>query len=348
MSEPHPPKLSSQKDEEDEAPVRPATPTIQQQFFTLFQQEHTQLSSQIATLPTLSPTEKSALIAEILPSIASLSSQLNDATSYLPLYDQRQYLSQIKALNDSLAKARSTGSGATKPKFSFKSKKTLEGARDLRPAGAPSPASVSTPAPKTASLPLQTDVLTISAPSSKLSLPPNDGKDYTALYLSNLTGHVLNLLALPTPPSTAALKDITSSLLILPPINGPVHFTNIHDCVIALPLVRQLRLHDSSNLKILLWCGSQPIVEGVKGIQFGRCPSALKKHVKDLPDEALNKYDQVQDFKWLKAEKSPNWDLVDEEIVAPTQLWEEAAALKDEGRCSGLLEEFGVGADEEI
>ena len=34
-----------------------------------------------------------------------------------------------------------------------------------------------------------------------------------------------------------------------------------------------------------------------------------------------NQWDQVQDFKWLKAERSPNWSTLAPEDAAPDETW---------------------------
>lgn len=38
---------------------------------------------------------------------------------------------------------------------------------------------------------------------------------------------------------------------------------------------------------------------------------------------APNQWNQVQDFKWLKSEPSPNWSILPADKVVPEQTWKE-------------------------
>lgn len=64
--------------------------------------------------------ERSDAIDHCLSAIARLSNEVQDASSFIPAYDQRTYAEAIKALNTKLAEVRSAH--APKAKFSFKSK----------------------------------------------------------------------------------------------------------------------------------------------------------------------------------------------------------------------------------
>ena len=51
-------------------------------------------------------------------------------------------------------------------------------------------------------------------------------------------------------------------------------------------------------------------------------PPSQYRHVpKDAGREDL--WDQVDDFKWLKAEHSPNWDILGPEDTVPDDTWRE-------------------------
>lgn len=80
------------------------------------------LQEQMARISKHSLTggERSDAIDHCLSGIARLSSEVQDASSYVPAYDQRTYGEAIKALNHKLQEVRQ--SHAPKPKFSFKSK----------------------------------------------------------------------------------------------------------------------------------------------------------------------------------------------------------------------------------
>ncbi|RMZ82677.1 hypothetical protein DV738_g1443, partial [Chaetothyriales sp. CBS 135597] len=89
-------------------------------FFNFFQHEITELQGQIdrlADLPTIGG-ERSDAAEHCLAAISRLSTEVKEASSYLPPYDQRTYSAAIKALQEKLQETKATF--APKPKFSFK------------------------------------------------------------------------------------------------------------------------------------------------------------------------------------------------------------------------------------
>ncbi|EME77628.1 uncharacterized protein MYCFIDRAFT_45021 [Pseudocercospora fijiensis CIRAD86] len=106
--------------DEQAAPAAQLNPS--QKFFRYFQHEVTDLQEQMARIGQHSITggERADAIEHCLSGIARLSSEVQDASSYIPAYDQRTYGEAIKALNSKLQEVRA--SYAPKPKFSFKSK----------------------------------------------------------------------------------------------------------------------------------------------------------------------------------------------------------------------------------
>ncbi|KAF2717639.1 TBCC-domain-containing protein [Polychaeton citri CBS 116435] len=93
-----------------------------EKFFRYFQHEITDLQEQMHRLEDHSTTggERSDAVDHCLSGIARLSSEVKDASSYLPAYDRQTYSEAIKALSAKLQDIRSQV--APKPKFSFKSK----------------------------------------------------------------------------------------------------------------------------------------------------------------------------------------------------------------------------------
>lgn len=55
-----------------------------------------------------------------------------------------------------------------------------------------------------------------------------------------------------------------------------------------------------------------------------------------------NLWDQVDDFKWLKAEQSPNWTVVPEEERLGEEVWREAVPGRPGAGTEDLLREVGV------
>jgi len=69
---------------------------------------------------------------------------------------------------------------------------------------------------------------------------------------------------------------------------------------------------------------SKPIIEDCKTLLFapyGYTYEGVEAHfVEAKLDRQTNFWDQVEDFKWLKQTKSPNWDILPEEQRAAS--WE--------------------------
>lgn len=141
----------------------------------------------------------------------------------------------------------------------------------------------------------------------------------------------------PTTLPFLTLNDITSSVIIASNVSGPIHMTNVQDCTLILEC-QQFRMHKSSNVDVYLFCPSRPIIEDCSNIRF------THSYVQGETGRK-NMYDQVDDFKWLRAEPSPNWGLMkDEERISEdrwTDIVEELRRLsadKDDADESGSKE----------
>jgi len=76
------------------------------------------------------------------------------------------------------------------------------------------------------------------------------------------------------------------------------------------------------NCKFVIFSWSSPIIENCKDLQFAELSmdnEEFKRYSQNLfLTSNTNKWNDVQDFNWLKKEKSPNWNIfslsIDEEI----------------------------------
>ncbi|TVY84767.1 Tubulin-folding cofactor C, partial [Lachnellula suecica] len=114
-----------------------------------------------------------------------------------------------------------------------------------------------------------------------------------------------------------ALKNIKHSLIIAGHVAGAAHITGVEDSILVVAS-RQVRMHDCKNVDVYLHCASRPIIEDCNNVRF--CPIP-KCH--EIVGEApiANQWDQVDDFKWLKAEHSPNWSILSEELRLTEDVW---------------------------
>jgi hypothetical protein len=77
-------------------------------------------------------------------------------------------------------------------------------------------------------------------------------------------------------------------------------------------------MHDARNVDVYLLCSSRPIIEDCSGIRF----APLDWEIGGEWENVRNLWDQVDDFKWLKSEHSPNWEVMAESEKVPRRAWE--------------------------
>ncbi|KAK5075236.1 hypothetical protein LTR51_003635 [Lithohypha guttulata] len=126
------------------------------------------------------------------------------------------------------------------------------------------------------------------------------------------------------PPPFLTITSVQSSLLLAPSIKGPAHITALHRSILVLSS-HQFRMHDSHEVDVYLFCSSRPIIENCSNIRFASMPSRFIDTT-DLRNRT-NMFDQVDDFKWLRAEPSPNWSLMDDEEQISDGVWSDVLQI---------------------
>lgn len=143
--------------------------------------------------------------------------------------------------------------------------------------------------------------------------------------VSEVTSSVVNLtpgLDLPPPPYLT-LKNVKTSLVLAPTIGGPAHITGLQDSVLVLSC-QQFRMHDSRNVDVYLFCSSRPIIENCSDIRFAKLPENVFRVTNGADvtsGQRVNMFNQVDDFKWLRAEASPNWTLMKDDRQIAEGAW---------------------------
>ncbi|KAK6852295.1 tubulin-specific chaperone c protein [Apiospora arundinis] len=117
-----------------------------------------------------------------------------------------------------------------------------------------------------------------------------------------------------------AVKNIRRSLLVCGTVAGSVHMTGVRDSIVVVA-ARQVRIHECENVDLYLHCGSHPIIEDCSGMRFAPIPAAYDTGKADEIGSD-NQWNQVDDFRWLKAESSPNWRVLPEEARIPDDIWQ--------------------------
>jgi hypothetical protein len=143
-----------------------------------------------------------------------------------------------------------------------------------------------------------------------LKLPASAAHATSSGTISNLQRCVIDLSAPTTsaPFSALYLKNIQNSVIICGHTAGAVHITDVSNSVLVLSC-RQFRMHGSKKVDVYLHSASRPIIEDCDGVRFAPMPQVLAA---PAMAHVANHWDQIDDFKWLKAEASPNFSLLGE------------------------------------
>ncbi|KAL3594649.1 hypothetical protein FPOAC2_08965 [Fusarium poae] len=151
-------------------------------------------------------------------------------------------------------------------------------------------------------------------------LPSSASRATSSGSLTDLEGCIIDM-SIPTTEGSAfpglAIKNVTKSLIVGGRVNGAVHITGVSDSIVVV-VARQVRIHECSNVDIYLHCGSHPIIEDCSGMRFAPLPTPYRTEAEETDE---NQWDQVDDFKWLKAGHSPNWTTLSENERLGDDLW---------------------------
>ncbi|KAK5130075.1 hypothetical protein LTR08_002508 [Meristemomyces frigidus] len=294
--------------------------------------------------------ERADAVSHCQAGIARLSDAVRDAASIIPAYDQRSYGQALKTLTTKLEEARSSFAPRPKFSFKSAGLSSLglqknasaisigdaaelaSQKRRLVPGHssgvstessmATTPAKLRSPAPergedenlptdRAETLPQQSTAIKIDdLENVHFVLPPSDGYATSSGTVSNLRRCVVNLSS-PTssghPLAGLTLKNITNSLIICGHVSGAAHLTNVKSSTIVVAS-RQFRMHESHDCDVYLSTTSRPIIEDCSAVRFAPLPEVLRtESVAGAGDQWM----EVDDFKWLKSEPSPNWSVSD-------------------------------------
>ncbi|KAI4717275.1 TBCC-domain-containing protein [Aureobasidium sp. EXF-10727] len=138
--------------------------------------------------------------------------------------------------------------------------------------------------------------------------------------------------------ATLTLKNIKGSLIVCGHVDGAVHITDVKDSILVVA-TRQFRMHESKNVKVYMLCKSRPIIEDCKDIEFAEMPNC---YATEKDKDTKNLYDQVDDFKWLKAEHSPNWSVLDMDKRIKDEIWKDIVPGSPKSGVEEILKAVGI------
>ncbi|RFU24570.1 hypothetical protein B7463_g11767, partial [Scytalidium lignicola] len=331
---------------------------MKERFYRYFQEEVTDLQDQMSRLENYSAFggERQDAIDYCLAGIARLSNEVTDASTFIPAYDQRTYAQAIKALSEKLQETRAKI--APKARFQFKTSNKNNSAISLTDAAElAAQKRVHSPATKNIASNESSIATTPANPMTPQSerdglgdLPPFpknyneemnrspegpirkpsfsqasniDISGHTGLHIilpstaSRATsfGSVTKLnrcivdMSVPTasgaPFAGLALKNIKNSVIIAGNVAGAAHITDVKDSVLVV----------------------------------------ASRQTSTLDNSTENHWDQVDDFKWLKAEHSPNWSILPEGKRLGENIFTDVVPGGPGVGLDDILKKIGIGAN---
>lgn len=99
------------------------------------------------------------------------------------------------------------------------------------------------------------------------------------------------------------------------PVIGSILLEEVENCVFVLAS-HQIRIHNAKGCDFYLRVRSRPIIEYCGGVRFAPYCLRYVGIEEDLTEAGLEEENEnwgnVDDFKWLRAVKSPNWSVLEE------------------------------------
>ena len=134
------------------------------------------------------------------------------------------------------------------------------------------------------------------------------------------------------------LKNIKKSLVICGHVSGAIHLTDVANSVIVVAS-RQCRMHESRNCDIYLLATSRPIIEDCSGIRVAPIPEF---YMNEADSQVVNQWQNVDDFKWLRNEQSPNWSILDEKSRVDEDAWKNVMSGGSQLGTEDILKAVGI------
>jgi tubulin-specific chaperone C len=269
-------------------------------FDKAFADKTRNIKSQISTLSKEDTIEK---YDQLKHEVSEVSDFLNKSVHFLNPYTILQSQTKLNQLNEEINAAQATL--APRKKFAF-SKRTAK--KEV----------ISEPI-----VPLKEISMTLEGieNQSGISITKQDSElsGFNCYQLKNLSNCQVYLLGR---LKAVHIFNLSNCEVYIGPVGGAAHITECTNCIIHV-MAHQIRIHQSQNTDFYIYVASNPIVENVSNVRFAPYMLTYKniqQHVQSVGLGDCNLWDQVQDFKWLKQIKSPNWSILEESLRVPKNL----------------------------
>ena len=263
----------------------------------------------------LNDNEKRANLDNITAKIKLYREQFYNVMEFLPNYDKLQYAKNYEEELNKVNKLKNTL--FPKKKFSFSSK--IKGKKKEEN-------NALTNNNDNKVLPLnneenkidnETDLIIKDKKDEKIKIREEDILNKNNIIIENIFNCQIYILF---NFKACYIKNIKNSQIFIGSVSGGSHITSSHNCQIYI-ITHQLRIHETFNSQFYVLINSNPIIENSKDnifyplkIKYFNFNDNVRKARIDIDN---NKWNLIQDFQWLKKEKSPNFDVMDnnEEVL---------------------------------
>ena len=250
--------------------------------------------------------ERNDELENALTKIAVLRERVAKSAYFLPKFDAEKSMKTCDALEKKAREggAKAEASGKKTKKFSFAAKmvkKKTGDEKDSRSSASASSSATVIEMLQKKHREINSLVVCENRDGEKIHLTSEecDGKDVT---IERLTRCKVTIESLQNrKPRSVRMRNLVECEIKATDIDGSAYVEGMRD-TIAFIGSRQLRIHDATKCQFYCRVASGPIIEKCEGVEFAPLS----------PREEDNLWDKVEDFGWIKQEKSPNWSVIEE------------------------------------
>ncbi|CAK7334661.1 unnamed protein product [Dovyalis caffra] len=305
-------------------------------FLSTFTDSKRSIESQLTNSPsTTDPTLLKSHLASISSSISSLEKLVAESSYSLPSYELRSSLKSIENLKQSLENLNSQL--LPKKKFSFRNKSTNKSNHEnSNSIQIPSNPENSNPIPTQIPLSIRDSPGIRNKENQNLTKNFKNFKEIGEFTLSDLDSCEVKLIGC---VNALFVNKLRNCRVYTGPVIGSVLIEEVENCVFVLAS-HQIRIHYAKSCEFYLRVRSRPIIEDCEGAKFAPYCLRYEGIEEDLREAGLEEENEnwgyVDDFKWLRAVKSPNWSVLEENERI------ESVEIEDSGSAEMEVESEGV------
>ena len=257
----------------------------------------------------LNDNEKRANLDNITAKIKLYREQFYNVMEFLPNYDKLQYAKNYEEELNKVNKLKNTL--FPKKKFSFSSK--IKGKKKEENNTSPNnnDNNILPSNNEENKIDNETDLIIKDKKDEKIKIREEDILNKNNIIIENIFNCQIYILF---NFKACYIKNIKNSQIFIGSVSGGSHITSSHNCQIYI-ITHQLRIHETFNSQFYVLINSNPIIENSKDnifyplkIKYFNFNDNVRKARIDIDN---NKWNLIQDFQWLKKEKSPNFDVMD-------------------------------------